>query len=633
MSPETTSNHPLSDQDRVWAIPIVLCFVLVGLLASTPMGNYDLGTDLKTGQWILQNRSFPAKDNFTYTCNQNDYLDGKVLYQILLYLGYCVAGYKGLSLANTAAVLLVFYLLWFRFRLVSSPPWLACLLLTAAALGLERRFFIKAEIASWILLSLTFLVLELYRKGHPKALWLLPALQLVWANTEGLFILGWLVTGAYLLSSWEKGRGPDKRLLLFGGCSLLASLLNPYGFQLWTLPFQYFSQFKDSANSDLVSPLRFLESQDLKIDWNIQVFIYFGYCLLLALGLGLSWRKRKIHEWLLAAVFFYLSCVGYRNIPFFLLATLPLLAGSWGDGAARLSVLNRVDSFLTKSKLFPAISALFVLLTALRICTNAYYAGDRRQAHLGLGLDEERVPVQAVEFLNRNHLEGRMLNYIGMGDWLIWQWDRPVFIDGRQQVISPELYEDYKQSFTAGGLARLMLLYNPQLVALQYNDAAPWAIQLKFMPDWRLIEVDESSALYARKDYATQLPAFSFPALLQERGLFPDLAGASALVQNIQPSKWGAWFSGFYRPQHYPMGLTSLGLLALHYEDYPTAEAFFAEALRRAGGGYAELFYNLGVAELRLQRYHLGKICLEKSLVLDPGNPNTLKMLDGLRND
>ena len=631
-APPPASNRPPSTHSRLWTLPIILCFVLVALLTSTPMGNYDLGTDLKTGQWILEHHAFPAKDSFTYTCNQNDYLDGKILYQILLYLGYRAVGYAGLSMVNAAMVLLVFFLLFTRLQLASSPPWLTCLLLAAGALALERRFFLKAEIASWILFSLTFLVLELHRKGRSSPLEALPVLQLVWANTEGLFVLGWLVTGAYLLAAWSGRRGQDKRLTLWAGLSLLAGLLNPYGFKLWGLPFQYFSQFKDSANSDLVSPLRFLASQNLQIDWNIQVFLYFAFSILLAAGLALSWRRRKLHEWLLAGAFFYLSSVGYRNIPFFLLASLPLLAETWMEGFSPLPLLTRIDSLISRSKTLPWAAALLVVLTALRVGTNAYYAGDRRQARLGWGVDGERVPVKAVEFLNRNRLEGRMVNYIGMGDWLIWQWGRPVFIDGRQQVIRPELYEAYKESFNAGGLARLMLQYDPQLVALQYNDAVPWAIQLKFMPDWRLIYVDESTALYARKDYALPLPAFSFPGLLKERGIVPDMAETAGLIQTTQPSKWGSWFSGFYETQNYPMGLTSLGLLALHYEDYPTAEAFFAAALRQAGGGYAELFYNLGVAELRLQRYHLGKICLEKSLALDPANPNTLKMLESLRN-
>ncbi len=627
-----TTPSVLPGKPGPWAFPLALGLLLVALLATTPIGNYDLGTDLKTGQWILEHRSFPQKDAFTYTCGQNDYLDGKVLYQTGLYLLYRCAGYKGLSLAATLAVLSVFLLLGLRLGLASTPPWLACLLGVASALALERRFFLRSEIASWVLLSLTLWVLELRLRRKKSPLWALPLLQWVWANTEGLFILGWGMMGAYGLVSWVHQRKADKQLLAFCGLSVAASLLNPYGLKLWGLPFLYFSQFQYSANSDLVPPLRFLANQNLKVDWNLPLFLYFAFSLSLAWVFATTWRQRKIHEWILALSFFGLSCMAYRNIPLFLLVAVPFWAEGWKDWASSGPRLKSADLFLSRSGKASLFAALALLLLCLRVATGAYYVSDRRQARVGLGLEELRVPVKAVDFLNQNHLDGRMLNYIGMGDWLIWQWAHPVFIDGRQQVISPGLYGEYRQSFRAGGLEGLVLHYQPQLIALPYNDAVPWAVQLKFMSDWRLIYADGATALYARKDYAPRVPAFAFSSLLGPDGPAPDPADEINLVRETRPSRWGAWFSGFVRPPDYPMGLMSEGLFALHYGDYGTADHLFAECLRRAGGGYAEIFYNLGVANLHLGRYKLGKLCLQKAFALDPGNPETTRMLEGLRN-
>src|ERR1039457_4213597 len=95
-----------------WIVPLIFCFILVGLLASTHINNFDLGTDLRTGQWILEHHTFPQKDTFTYTVNDNDYLDGKALYQVVLYLLYCAFGYSGLSVVNTLIILITFSLLF-----------------------------------------------------------------------------------------------------------------------------------------------------------------------------------------------------------------------------------------------------------------------------------------------------------------------------------------------------------------------------------------------------------------------------------------------------------------------------------------------------------------------------------------
>src|SRR5579872_102989 len=180
----TSSTLLPSSSSNSWIYPIVLCFVLVALLATTHINNFDLGTDLKTGQWILENHGFPQKDSFTYTVNQNDYLDGKPLYQIALYLIYGAFDYTGISLINTLAILSVFFLLFIRLKETDSPPWLVAFLLLTAALAMERRFFVRAEIGTWILLSLTLLILEWRVRGKHNLLWLLPVIQWTWINVE-----------------------------------------------------------------------------------------------------------------------------------------------------------------------------------------------------------------------------------------------------------------------------------------------------------------------------------------------------------------------------------------------------------------------------------------------------------------
>jgi len=438
--------------------------------------------------------------------------------------------------------------------------------------------------------------------------------------------------GTYGLSQWIQRKQIGKKLLKYSLISLPACLVNPYGFKLLALPFIYLTEFQNSGNSDLVSPLRFLATQNLKLDWNIPLFIYFAYSAALWLAMGLTLRKRKVHEWLLAVGFFGLSCAGYRNIPLFFLVAIPLLASCWNDlVSAPKTFLQKWDGVLRSGEKIPFIAALFLVLLCLRVLTNAYYISDRRMTRLGLGLDTEKIPVKAVEFLAQNHLEGRIINDMGMADWLVWEGPQPVFIDGRQQVMGDKFYREYQESFKAGGLAALIESYQPSLIALEYNDTVPWAVQLKFMSDWRLIYVDGGFAIYAKKDYAPTIPAFSFSDLLRQENINMDSAQAIGLISGTQPTKWKTWLEGFYRPQTYPNELMSLGLMALHYGDYETAQNLFAESLRKAGGGYFEVFFNLGVANLQLNRYSLGKTCLQKALELNPGDSATLQMLASLQ--
>jgi hypothetical protein len=634
MNPETTAPaavpepaDPWSWKGLVasgWAFPIGLVLLLVLLFSARQIANCDLGTDLKTGQWILRHHGVPQKDPFTYSVPGNDYLDGKVLYQLLVYGLQRLGGYPPITLANMAVIFAVFLLLLARMRWTGAGPACACVLLLLCAFILERRFYVRAEPFSWLYFSLVLAVLERRSVRQRTFLFLLPLVQALWVNTEGLFVLEWALLGLYGVGDWIRLRAPDKPLWKTAGLCLAASLLNPYGPKLLRLPFLYLGELGSRGDSDLVSPLAYLAHQNLKIDWNLQLFLYFALSAFLILGSALTFRNRKPVEWGLLSVFFLLSCWAYRNIPFFVLACAPLGARLAQDGLPRLRRFFPAGG----GRGFPWAAAVFVFLTASRVCTNAYYISDRRMTRLGLGLGQ--IPVKAVDFLVQNHLDGRLLNDPDMGDWLIWKGTQPVFIDGRRQVMGHDLLAEYQDSLTRGGVERLCLKYHPQMIACQYNDTMPWAVQMAMMPGWRLLYADGSWAIYGAPGYAPELPTFSFPSVLAERHILLGQPEMEMMIQEADPSAFHKWLEGFVLPQHYPLGLLSLGLFALHNGDNETAGLLFAECLRQAGDGYFEIFFNLGVANLRMRRPELGRECMEKALVLNPSDPETRRALKDL---
>jgi hypothetical protein len=265
--------------------------------------------------------------------------------------------------------------------------------------------------------------------------------------------------------------------------------------------------------------------------------------------------------------------------------------------------------------------------------TNAYYITDRRVDRLGLGLDSERLPVKATEFLTKNHLDGRLLNHLDFGGWLDWKGPQPTFFDGRSEVVEDGFYQEYVQSFNGNGLIPLLTRYQPQLILMEYNAAPGWVEQLRHFPDWRLIYLDGCTAIYAHADYAKEFPTVSFPSLLTAKQI-PQATDESTalLLQQIKPSKFEPWLEGFFKPQTYPMGLFSMGFFALKAEEFPSARDLFAEGLRRAGGGYEEFFFKLGISNLHLKNYPLGRTCLEDVLQLNPNDQPSLQMLNSLKN-
>lgn len=612
-----------------WAFPLLALAVLLLLLSARRIGSYDLGTHLRAGQWIVQNHAFPAKDVFTYTQNDRDYLDSNGLYQVLLYFMVEAFGYASLTLMNMGVLALVFFLLWKRLQGTGCHPLAACLLLFTALLMAERRFMIRPEIFSWLFLSSTLLVLELRARGR-DFLYLLPFLQFFWINTEGLFILGWLVLAVYAVEGRLQGKRWDPKLVRYGLFSLGADLLNPAFLKGMFFPLLLWTRLQGSnlhkqTVVELFSPWRYLQVEKADYDSNLHVFLFFGTASILVILFSLTWRKRRLHELVLTAAFGYMACAAVRNIPLFALVCLPFLAAALRDAVPP----GAWSRFSGKKTAWAA--ALFIALTAARVATNAFYISDRRLERLGLGLDPGRLPIGAADFLSQNRLDGRLLNHLNFGGWLDWRGPQPTFIDGRSEVMEDGFYREYLQSFSPMGLSLLAAHYQSQLILVDYNAAPQWVDQLRHFSDWRLVYLDSCSALYARKDYAPQIPALSFPGFLESRQV-PTETGPSSEAQlgDLKPSRFRTWIRGFYRPQTYAMGDFSLGLFALKVGEVEAARNLLMEGFRRTDGDYGEVFYNLAVANLRLGDLELGRRCLEYSGALDPANPAVPQVLKSL---
>ncbi len=623
--PTPKIHFPASGQGY-WAFAFAACFLLLILLGTRKIESYDLGTHLKSGSWIVQNHAFPSKDTFTYTQNTQDYLDSNGLYQILLYSLQTLGGYPALTLMNIAVFIAVFGILAWRLLLSgANPPW-ACLFFFVAILVMERRFFVRPELFSWLFLSLTLLILEYREKGR-NYLYLLPLIQLFWVNMEGLFVLGWAPIVTQAARGYLQRRKLDKALIHASFLCLGADLLNPYFFKGVAFPFILWSRLQGSNLhkqniSELASPIQSFFYLTHHHDSALHLYLFFFLVATVAILLVATFKKRNLNEITLVVIFGILAFSAIRNIPFFVLVSVPLIPVMLQD-----RLRGREEPFF-RQKSLPILSIILILLLCARVVTNAYYISDRRVDRFGLGLGEYCLPVKAATFLNLNHLDQRILNTLNDGGWLNWQAPQLSFIDGRSEVMSDDFYAEYLESQAPGGLSHLVARYQPQLILVDYNTHNTWVDQLRGSSDWRLIYLDDCSALYAAKDYALQLPTFDFTNLLSNYEIpFILEEDMLSIVSQGNPHPFNYWVSGFFKPQTYPLGLSNLGLFALKYGQYPVARMFFLRCLQLAGGHYEEIFFNLGISNLHLGNFELGRLCLQQAFKLDPSNPETRRML------
>lgn len=331
------SRTSIANRLSPWALAAVApVLMFVGSGRAVPQ-NYqtDLWHHLARGRAIVEQGQLLDVDIFTYTVPGEPFRDPNWLTQVVYYHLYRSGGVALLYLVNSLALAGMMALLVFACRRASGSLVVAAGLGMLAFFGLRQLLFVRPQTFSLLLFALVFVLLDLSERRRG---WLLavPALIALWANLHGAVPIGLYLIGAFFLGAaweatfaegkppWQNRRSCDLALCLLG--SVLATGINPYGYALYS----YTIQTADLAaqrriNEWLPPPLGLATGQ-----------VWVASMLLAVGALGLPARRPRARDVLLVACFLPLPCMAVRMVPWWLLATLPVVAaqlGAWRGAA------------------------------------------------------------------------------------------------------------------------------------------------------------------------------------------------------------------------------------------------------------------------------------------------------------
>lgn len=529
-----------------WIWPLVLVSTLIFVLSLRQLSDPDLGFHLKYGKWIVINHQVPGTDQSTYTVAHHPYVDMHWLFQVAIYGVFRLAGYHGISVFFCLAGLALSLLLAARLHGSGIPVPITSISLLMAFLIIEPRIAPRPEMFTFLFLTLVLMILDLYALHTKNMLHLLPFIMLLWCNMHALFVVGLFVMAAYCISYLVQDMKTGKAFLKWTVISLCICFINPYGIKGFWFPVELLSRF-DPGN------IYHQHIQEFIPFFAQQHFVLRDYLFMLLLGVcGLSLlvtRKHcKPHHLALVVVFGALAIASIRNIPLFVLVAVPMI----GRQVTEISLKTRRWHEKLDTLLY-ALTLIVPLALIPRLLTNDYYIVNNSFIKTGTGINTSHQPANAADFLVKNHLGGRILNSIGFGGWLSWAIPQPVFIDGRLEVMQEQVYREVTESWK-GGLPSLIAAYRPQLIVYNYLKYYPWTLQLKNMSGWRLIYADGIAVIFAREDYAKEIPAVSLATLPET-----DFSKTRRT--------WIDWLNGFCRQtdyasiDRYHLGLLKLQLL------------------------------------------------------------------------
>jgi hypothetical protein len=469
--------HPLRGLVPLWVgVAIYALFIVAG---NRLLIDPDTMWQITVGQWIIDHRAVPTTDVYSFTMRGEPWISTQWLAQVFYAKAYALAGWSGPVVLAASGIAATFALLTkFLVRRFNEGT---ALVFVAAALALTVPHLLARPHVLALPLMVAWvggLIVAADRREAPS-FWLLP-LMMLWANLHGGFVFG-LVLIAPIAADAVIGadEAKQKSLLLrwfaFGLAALIASCVNPYG---W--------------NALLASQkiLALGGALPLIMEWKPADFSSLGpfeICLLLGIGLAL-FRGIKLPAMRIVLLLglLHMSLAQGRAAEILALLAPIILA------APLARQIGRVDS--ANSNVVSA--ARGVLLASLAVVllagTVAYASVHRFEPHT------RGSPVAAVTELKKLNLS-RVFNDYDFGGYLISSGVAP-FIDGRTELYGEKFFVDHNAAsglMEPDNLFRLLEQYNIEATLMRTQSAATKLLDR--VDGWQKIYSDDIATIHLRK--------------------------------------------------------------------------------------------------------------------------------------
>jgi len=211
-------------------------------------------------------------------------------------------------------------------------------------------------------------------------------------------------------------------------------------------------------------------------------------CSLAYLILMGGWRNR--FHLLLFALFFPVSLLQVRMIDFFSLGAAILAF------PALHKLLIMIPAHLFRKRIVETVLAGLMVVVIVTSATSKTYA-------FGIGIKDDIFPEKALAFLEKENIQGRMMNSYAFGGYLLWAAPgRKVFIDGRHRhLYSPEFYNSYHTALkNAEAWKVLEQAWKFDYLILDYDMMSRrYPKHLAENPDWALVYWDNHSVVLLKR--------------------------------------------------------------------------------------------------------------------------------------
>jgi hypothetical protein len=480
-----------------------LFLVVFLVLTFSPAGknmlaDADTGYHIRAGDYILETRTVPKHDIFSYHSPPLPWTAHEWLSEVVMAVLHRISGLTGVVIFFSLMISLTYALLFRYMRAYRRNIVFDVLIILLALVSSQIHWLARPHIFSLLFMVVWWHLLDSHQNDRGGRLILLPPIMLFWVNLHGGYLTGFILTGVYFLGnligyfrsgddererSFRKAKGMGYVII----ACLLVSLVNPYGYRILLFPFRLVadSYIMDNVN-EFLSP-------------NFHNPMPFKYLFLLFVTiLAISKRPLDFIELVLVLLFTNMALFSARYIPLFAIVVAPIMSkqadsiitiapekGWISSLKKRAGRIANIDSTANGYGV-PVAGVLMVLFFVA--------AGG-----IEFRFDGKIKPLAAVEFLKKERIDGHMYNNDEFGDYLIYAtYPRyKVFFDGRSDMYGTGRLKEYQNLTVFGpGWEELVEKYDIRWFFIG-SDSVLTRYLLE-RPEWKLIYSDNVANIHVK---------------------------------------------------------------------------------------------------------------------------------------
>jgi hypothetical protein len=478
------------------------------------LGDAGIGWHIRTGQQILVTHSIPRVDSFSSTMAGRPWFAWEWFYDLVVGQLDAALGLNGVVWLTAVTIAAVFAWMFRLLMVRGTNIFIALVIVLLAVSASTIHFLARPHVLSWLFTLAWFWILDsseraaLVGLGAGKTsvrshrVWLLPLLMLVWVNVHGGFMVGFVLLGAFFLAagwSWlpvkegslaevlQKSAATTrlKTLSTVGLLSVVASLVNPYGWRLYGHIYSYLT------NRFLMDHVEEFQSPNFH---GVAQKCFLALLLITLAAVACKGRELRASEALTVIFAVYAGLYASRNIPvssiLLVMIVAPLVPASLGQGFLRRMFAVEAGQ---RGHAWPVLAIVLTLLIALnggRIESNL-----PMDAHFG----SKRMPVDAVNYLEQHDIKGPVLSTDYWGGYLIYRLypKEKVVVDDRHDLYGEEFFKSYLKMIHGERGWEEFLRAHETSCALLPRDAA-LASLLETTQGWKSIYSDDVAVVFVR---------------------------------------------------------------------------------------------------------------------------------------